>query len=266
MAEPKKYNCKVCNHTNFIVPKLEEIDVNRVYVTTCYYCETKFKVGNEALYIIPDSTSDKYTERLKSNDKSNNDISNEKEKIIAPSPKEDKLPIITYVILGLFIVCGVCFVMDYLSRGNDSLVANKVSQIIPSNTTDVPADAVSYEPNNSVELKDESVSNIQPDQNSSTYYGKYTLGEDKIWYSDNFSMTVSKGQITYIKAGNTKYFDVIDEGVYTRKEREGITFTYQKYYLTSKRVYMLISHKKEVEHNGISYYRIIIDGQTQLAL
>lgn len=105
----------------------------------------------------------------------------------------------------------------------------------------------------------------QSNQKSITYYGKYTLGEDQKWYSDNFSLEIVSDQIIYTKGGSTKNFNAENQGIYSRKEN-GIEFKYQKYYLPSKKIYMLISHKKEVKHNDVFYYRIIIDGQTQLAL
>ncbi|MES2447305.1 MAG: hypothetical protein V4546_08995 [Bacteroidota bacterium] len=105
----------------------------------------------------------------------------------------------------------------------------------------------------------------QPIQSSATYYGKYTLGNDKLWYSDSFTLTITSKQIIYTKNGNAKYLDMVNNGVYTRKDN-GIEFRYQKYYLSNKDIYMLISKTKEIKHNGTFYYRIIIDGQTQLAL
>ncbi len=105
----------------------------------------------------------------------------------------------------------------------------------------------------------------QSNQKSITYYGKYTLGADQKWYSDNFSLKIVSDQIIYKKDGGTKNFNAENQGIYSRKDN-GIEFKYQKYYLPSKKIYMLISHKKEISHNNVSYYRIIIDGQTQLAL
>lgn len=54
------------------------------------------------------------------------------------SQNSNSVPVVTYLILGLFLVGGFFFVMDYLSQGKESIVANKVSQIVsstpPSNT------------------------------------------------------------------------------------------------------------------------------------
>lgn len=249
IIETNEFKCPNCNYHlykhNKVVEKLDGYSSDE-QVINCERCNAKYLLnGNDV------------TTWFKGIERNTKTV----------SQNSDRVPIVTYLILGLFLFGGFCLVMDYFSRGNDSVVANKISQVNPSNKDEVTTqNVVSYEPSNSAELSNENLSKSQLNQNSKTYYGKYTQGEDKRWYSDNFSMTVNNGQVTYLKDGNKKYFDVIDEGIYTRKEQQGITFSYQKYFLTTEKIYMLISHKKEVRRKGTFYYRIIIDGQTQLAL
>ncbi|GGE67933.1 hypothetical protein EV200_108207 [Pedobacter psychrotolerans] len=116
-----------------------------------------------------------------------------------------------------------------------------------------------------IALSTEYKSTVRIKQNSATYYGKYTLGADQNWYSDTFTLTIDGNQLLYNKGNSVKNFEIKNQGVYSRTDN-GIVFKYQKYYLVNKKQYLLVSHRKEIKHNGVFYYRIIIDGQTQLAL
>ena len=111
----------------------------------------------------------------------------------------------------------------------------------------------------------ENETNILQDEKHQTYEGKYTLGADQNWYDDTFTITIEGNRLLYKKGNNTKSFEIENQGVYSRSDN-GLVFNYQKYYLVNKNQYLLVSHRKEIKHKGVFYYRIIIDGQTQLAL
>lgn len=99
-----------------------------------------------------------------------------------------------------------------------------------------------------------------------TYQGKFTMSTNGEIAADNFTLSVRKNVITYEKGGNLKTFDAIDQGVYIREPQPGVKFKYHKFYLTNQKMYLIISYNKEIKHNGVFYYRLTIDGQTQLAL
>lgn len=118
---------------------------------------------------------------------------------------------------------------------------------------------------NSVKPVIEEDLNTIKDENYQTYEGKYTLDANQNWYDDNFTIIIDGNQLLYKKGNNTKTFEIKNQGIYSRTDN-GMVFKYQKYYLVNKNQYLLVSHRKEIKHNGVFYYRIIIDGQTQLAL
>jgi hypothetical protein len=98
------------------------------------------------------------------------------------------------------------------------------------------------------------------------YDGQYTFDQQGRINSDVFTITVNTNQLIYEKNGNVKTFDIVYQGTYLREVQSGVKFKYHQFYLTNKKIYILISDRKEVKHLGTFYYRIIIDGQTQLAL
>ncbi|QIL38097.1 hypothetical protein G7074_01670 [Pedobacter sp. HDW13] len=128
-----------------------------------------------------------------------------------------------------------------------------VTCIIVMNFTPLMATAIEYKPV------------ILSKQSSNAYYGKYTLGTDQNWYEDSFTITIDGNQLLYKKGNSVKNFEIKNQGIYSRTDN-GTVFKYQKYYLVNKNQYLLVSHRKEIKHNGVFYYRIIIDGQTQLTL
>ncbi|MFC0515166.1 hypothetical protein ACFFGT_13185 [Mucilaginibacter angelicae] len=112
-------------------------------------------------------------------------------------------------------------------------------------------------------------SNAKDSANSTVfkvYQGLYTFDTDGVIHADDFKLTVGSNQITYAKGEALKTFDVQYQGTITREPQPGIRFLYHKFLLLNKGEYLLVSDRKEVKHEGVFYYRIIIDGQVQLAL
>ncbi|WP_448104609.1 hypothetical protein [Pedobacter panaciterrae] len=240
------YNCPECNKPNDVNYNRGKkiIDGILQQTTRCYLCDSTYKIEGDYVYLLSKPI--------------------DKAQPIAPKKsKKDKIPVITYIIFSLLLLSAGFYIVDYLNKVENSVVATKVSAILPVNAepnTSASTIITPRKPSNQQELN-----SVEQLKQNYKYEGKFTLGTDQQWHADNFSLTIDNDQIHYKKDGNTKDFDAVNKGIYTRQER-GIPFKYQQYYLSNKGIYLLISHTKEILHNGTYYYRIIIDGQTQLAL
>ncbi|MDQ8005502.1 MAG: hypothetical protein REI64_11935 [Pedobacter sp.] len=114
IIETNEFKCPNCNYHlykhNKVVEKLDGYSSDE-QVINCERCNAKYLLNGD------DVTT--WSKGIERNNKTLSQNSN-------------SVPVVTYLILGLFLVGGFFFVMDYLSQGKESIVANKVSQIVPS--------------------------------------------------------------------------------------------------------------------------------------
>lgn len=99
-----------------------------------------------------------------------------------------------------------------------------------------------------------------------TYQIKYILDSDGYAISSESTITVTPSKIYLIRNGETKYWDCEYKGIKVDQPDINHKIQFHVYYLTNKNVYIVISDYKLVKHNGVFYYRFVIDGQVQLAL
>jgi len=89
-------------------------------------------------------------------------------------------------------------------------------------------------------------------------------------------ITISNNKITVLRNGETKNWDVEYQGISNitdsgigfknnSNNNKGVPFKHHVFYLTRHKVYFMISEDKMVKHGDRFYYRIVLDGQTQLA-
>lgn len=96
------------------------------------------------------------------------------------------------------------------------------------------------------------------------YNVEYIILDNGSVVSSKAKVTLSNDRITVLRNGETKYWNVNYLGLKTYKDN-GVDFQYHVFYLTRHKVYFLISDYKSVKHNNQFYYRIVFDGETQLA-
>jgi hypothetical protein len=96
------------------------------------------------------------------------------------------------------------------------------------------------------------------------YNVEYIILDDGSVVLSKAKVTLSNDRITVLRNGETKYWDVNYLGLKTHKDNVA-NFQYHTFYLTRHKVYFLVSDHKTVKHNNQFYYRIVFDGQTQLA-
>ncbi len=99
-----------------------------------------------------------------------------------------------------------------------------------------------------------------------TYNIKYLLDSDGYAVPSESTITVTPTKIYVIRNGETKYWECEYKGVKIDKPDVNHEVKFHVYYLTNKKIYIVISDYKLVKHNGVFYYRFVIDGQVQLAL
>lgn len=99
-----------------------------------------------------------------------------------------------------------------------------------------------------------------------TYKIKYILNSDGYAIPSESTVTVTPTKIYIIRNGETKYWDCEYKGVKIDKPNSNHEVKFHVYYLTNKKVYIVISDYKLIKHNEIFYYRFVVDGQVQLAL
>ena len=103
-------------------------------------------------------------------------------------------------------------------------------------------------------------------QSNSSYNVKFTVDTNGDLVYTNFILKVSGNEILYIKNGITKNWGIKYLGEIVHQEKQGVSFNYHRYFLSTQNKNVYISTYKNVKHNNIFYYTIIIDGQKQLAL
>ena len=244
------FECTDCGVEILIdTKKSEVIKGSTEYTVNCSNCDAKYIIDGSNAYLLP---PDLYQKQVKTKLKSN-----------------DRINPFYIVFLVIMMIAVVIAGLTILPKKYNNLKSEWATKQVEASTIptahvepNIPASTniTPDKPSNQQELN--SIEQLKQDYK---YKGKFTLGDDQQWHADNFSLTIDNDQIHYEKDGNIKDLDAINKGIYTRQE-DGITFKYQQYYLPSKGTYLLISHTKEIKHNGAFYYRIIIDGQTQLAL
>lgn len=108
--------------------------------------------------------------------------------------------------------------------------------------------------------------NLYASNPNKTYYIKYVLDDKGYAISSESELTVTPTIIYIIRNEEIKYWNCEYKGETFDEPKPGKRVYFHIYYLTNKNVYINISDYKLVKHNDIFYYRIVIAGQTQLAL
>lgn len=98
-----------------------------------------------------------------------------------------------------------------------------------------------------------------------TYSIKYLIADNGNVYPTFGTISINQSEILYIKDSNIKNWASKDEGVVYQKEKEGISFKFHKFFLYKQNKYLYVSYDKIVKHDGVFYYTLIMDGQSQLA-
>lgn len=99
-----------------------------------------------------------------------------------------------------------------------------------------------------------------------TYNIKYILDENGYAVPNERTITVTPTRIYTERNGESVYWDCEYKGIKIDEPVKGKQVKFHIYYLTNKKVYIIISDYKLVKHEDIFYYRIVFAGQTQLAL
>lgn len=98
-----------------------------------------------------------------------------------------------------------------------------------------------------------------------TYSIKFLIADNGNVYPTFGTISINQSEILYVKDSNIKNWASNDEGVVYQKEKDGISFKFHKFFLNKQNKYLYVSYDKIVKHNGVFYYTLIIDGQSQLA-
>lgn len=93
----------------------------------------------------------------------------------------------------------------------------------------------------------------------------YIFDEKGDIYRSEANLQFALGNLYVHRNNYTKNWKCDYKGI-IKKDDNKASFYYHHYYLPTKNIHMYISKIKEVKHEGIFYYRVIFDGQTQLAL
>lgn len=99
-----------------------------------------------------------------------------------------------------------------------------------------------------------------------TYHIKYILDENGYAIPSETTFTVTPSRIYVTRNGQDKYWDCEYKGTKVDEPVKGEKVIFHVYYLTNKHIYVIVSDYKLIKHDDVFYYRIVIDGQTQLAL
>lgn len=114
VIKSQKYECEECGRENDITYNQgsEWIDHVKYETRSCHYCDSKYKLINNQLYFIPNSA--------KSNFQNSQRVGSAKLKK-AVANVDDKVPLITYIILGLIGFGAFCFIMQAISNRSNNL-------------------------------------------------------------------------------------------------------------------------------------------------
>ena len=111
-----------------------------------------------------------------------------------------------------------------------------------------------------------SILNIYSQSVFRTYEVKFLIDEKGYAYPQNATLIINADEILYTKNSITKNWYMSDKGIAYDDRGNGVKFKLHKFYLYNQKVDAYISYKKDTKHDGVFYYRFIIDGQTQLVL
>lgn len=98
-----------------------------------------------------------------------------------------------------------------------------------------------------------------------SYNVKYVVDEKGSIYKSEANLQFLLGKLYMNRNNEQKNWTCDYRGIIKRIDGN-VVFYYYHYYLPTIRVEMYISKEKEIKHGDKFYYRIIFDGQTQLAL
>lgn len=99
-----------------------------------------------------------------------------------------------------------------------------------------------------------------------TYHVKYILDKNGYAIPSEATFTFTPTKIYVTRNGQDKYWDCEYKGTKVDEPVKGKQVIFHIYYLTNKKIYIILSDYKLVKHENVFYYRILFDGQTQLAL
>lgn len=107
---------------------------------------------------------------------------------------------------------------------------------------------------------------IQAQNNPKVSYAvKYIFDDEGNIHKSEAYLNFMLGNLSVKRNGQTKNWKCENRGQI--KHQDGnLTFLYYYYYLPTINVQMYISKDRIIKHKDTFYYRIIFDGQTQLAL
>ncbi|RZJ81220.1 MAG: hypothetical protein EOO47_04990 [Flavobacterium sp.] len=113
--ESELYECEECGSTNDLNSKIGSENINGLSydIIQCHNCDTRYRLVDRCLYKIEDNL--KYSYESSGTDKYDN---------------QDRIPFITYVIFGLFLLGAFALIMDYINKGSDSKVANILAETV----------------------------------------------------------------------------------------------------------------------------------------
>lgn len=114
-----EFTCELCNAINNINYNIgsEWIDGIKFSTRQCHSCDAKYKKSDGVLQLIKNTNAQEVQDY---------DFGHEEEET------SERSPMALFIILGLFLLSGLFFVMDYFSEGNNSAIAKSISNIVPA--------------------------------------------------------------------------------------------------------------------------------------
>ncbi|MFR1815006.1 hypothetical protein [Dysgonomonas capnocytophagoides] len=107
---------------------------------------------------------------------------------------------------------------------------------------------------------------IQAQNNPKVSYAvKYIFDDEGNVHKSEAYLNFMLGNLSVKRNGQTKNWKYENRGQIKHQDGD-LTFLYYYYYLPTINVQMYISKDRIIKHEDTFYYRIIFDGQTQLAL
>ena len=108
--------------------------------------------------------------------------------------------------------------------------------------------------------------NTEKSDPNRTYNIKYILDDNGYPIPNERTITVTPTRIYTQRNGESVYWECEYKGTIIDEPVKGKQIIFHIYYLTNRHVYLSISDYKIQKYNDTFYYRIVFDGQTQLAL
>lgn len=98
-----------------------------------------------------------------------------------------------------------------------------------------------------------------------SYTVKYIFDDEGNVHKSEAYLNFMLGNLSVKRNGQTKNWKCENRGQIKHQDGD-LTFLYYYYYLPTINVQMYMSKDRIIKHEDTFYYRIIFDGQTQLAL